>query len=478
MSILSKQSEDWGTSLTLKNEQQIKTDAKRPLWVRLVTISVVWTALALVLGGYLLSLVFRDTLEQNFDQRLNSLLDNLIGVSSDDTSTVVNLFRPMVDPRFDQPYSGWYWQISPEGLNPIRSRSLWDINLDVNFETSATTTVYRQAPGPEQQILRLVERDITVPGSDVVYRFAVAVDTIEIDEQADRFDNILLIGLSALGLGLVAASLLQVFLGLKPLGHIKESLAKVRKGEVEYLPSDFPSEIQPLADELNALLDYNNEIVVRSRTQVGNLAHALKTPLAVLRNEARMNMDNENSQMSTTVAKQTENMHNYVEHYLKRARMAANIKTIGSHSLILPSIKNIARALNKIHENKHITVSTDLHENDVIFKGDVNDFEEMIGNLMENAIKWATKEITVECTKDDERITIIIADDGPGIDEKEREAVFARGERLDEKTPGSGLGLSIVKDLSGLYGGEIKLEENDRSNTHKGLKATLILPSV
>ena len=476
--MLSKPSEDWGTSLTLRNEEQINSSGKRPLWVRLVTISVAWTALALVLGGYLLSLVFRDTLEQNFDQRLNSLLENLIGVSSDDTSTVVDLYRPMVDPRFDQPYSGWYWQISPEGFNPFRSRSLWDINLDVDFEISANTAIYRQIIGPEGQVLGLVERDITVPGSDVIYRFAVAVDTVEIDEQADRFDNILLLGLSALGIGLIAASLLQVFLGLKPLGHIKESLGKVRSGEAEYLPSDFPREIQPLADELNTLLDHNNEIIVRSRTQVGNLAHALKTPIAVLRNEARMNMDGENSQMSATVTKQADNMHKYVEHYLKRARMTANIKTIGSHSLILPSIKNIARALNKIHENKHITVKCELPENDLIFKGNVNDFEEMVGNLMENAIKWATEEISIECNKDDKWITIKIRDDGPGVDIKERETIFARGERLDEKTPGSGLGLSIVKDLSGLYGGKIKLDENDQSRTHKGLKVSLILPSV
>jgi len=464
--------------LTLRNEEQINSSGKRPLWVRLVTISVAWTALALVLGGYLLSLVFRDTLEQNFDQRLNSLLENLIGVSSDDTSTVVDLYRPMVDPRFDQPYSGWYWQISPEGFNPFRSRSLWDINLDVDFEISANTAIYRQIIGPEGQVLGLVERDITVPGSDVIYRFVVAVDTVEIDEQADRFDNILLLGLSALGIGLIAASLLQVFLGLKPLGHIKESLGKVRSGEAEYLPSDFPREIQPLADELNTLLDHNNEIIIRSRTQVGNLAHALKTPIAVLRNEARMNMDGENSQMSATVTKQADNMHKYVEHYLKRARMTANIKTIGSHSLILPSIKNIARALNKIHENKHITVKCELPENDLIFKGNVNDFEEMVGNLMENAIKWATEEISIECNKDDKWITIKIRDDGPGVDIKERETIFARGERLDEKTPGSGLGLSIVKDLSGLYGGKIKLDENDQSRTHKGLKVSLILPSV
>lgn len=442
--------------------------------MRLVGISVVWTALALVLGGYLLSLVFRDTLEQNFDQRLNSLLENLIGISSDENTTTINLSRPMVDPRFEQPYSGWYWQISPQGFSPVRSRSLWDVNLDVNFDTSLSEATFKYIKGPDEQPLRLIERDVTMPGSDVIYRFAVAIDTTEIDEQAVRFDNILRFGLGALGLGLIAASLLQVFLGLRPLAHIKQSLAKVRNGEKEYLPTDFPSEIQPLADELNALLDHNNEIVERSRTQVGNLAHALKTPIAVLRNEARMH----DGQMSDTVAKQTENMHKYVEHYLARARAAANIKIISSHTPILPSINNIARALNKIHDTKNISVTNAIDEQGLIFKGEVNDFEEMVGNIMENAAKWANKDIIVKCHKDADRIVIEVTDDGPGIEKSKLATVFARGSRLDEETPGSGLGLSIVKDLAGLYGGNIILSDNANLNTSKGLLATLILPSI
>lgn len=464
--------------MLLKKNEHIEIEPKRPLWLRLITISVVWIVVSLVLGGYLLSLVFRETLEQNFDERLTSMLENLVGVSSDESSTVVNLYRPMVDTRFDQPYSGWYWQISPDGVPLFRSRSLWDVNLEVDFKNTASTARFREISGPEDQILRLIERDITIPGNDVIYRFSVAVNKAELDEQAARFDNILLIALSILGLGLVGASLVQVFLGLRPLGHIKQSLAKVRTGEEEYLPTDFPSEIQPLADELNALLDHNNEIVIRSRTQVGNLAHALKTPIAVLRNEAKMNADNENKQMSQTVARQTENMHKYVEHYLKRARAAANIKTISSHSLIIPSINNIARALGKIHQDKKIVINVNGDEQRLIFKGEVNDFEEMVGNLMENAAKWALSKIIININRQDNLLNIEICDDGPGIDVKERDAVFARGERLDENTPGSGLGLSIVRDLSDLYGGEIKLQDNDEFGSSKGLKASLILPAI
>lgn len=447
---------------------------KRPLWVRLVAISAVWTVLALVIGGYLLSLVFRDILERNFDERLNGLLENLIAVSSDDNSTVTNLYRPMVDPRFDQPYSGWYWQISVEGFNPRRSRSLWDINLDADFDQSINEASFRETTGPEAQILRVVERDITISDSNVIYRYAVAIDKIEIDSQADRFDNILLMGLTALGVALVAASLLQVFLGLRPLSHIKQSLSQVRNGEKEYLPDDFPSEIQPLADELNALLDHNNEIVERSRTQVGNLAHALKTPIAVLRNEARMH----EGKMAETVAKQTENMHKYVEHYLKRARMAANVKTISGHTMIVTSLNNIARVLAKIHPDKDIHIHSGEDENNLLFKGEVNDFEEIAGNLMENAAKWAAKDVDVKCHKEGDWLTIEISDDGPGIEEELRDTVFARGERLDEKKPGTGLGLSIVKDLTELYGGQVELDNNGHNTSKTGLIVRLILPAV
>ena len=158
--------------------------------------------------------------------------------------------------------------------------------------------------------------------------------------------------------------------------------------------------------------------------------------------------------------------------------MAANLKTISGHSQIIPSIHNIARALNKIHKDKNITVNVNGDEGQFIFKGEVNDFEEMAGNLMENAAKWAASEIIIDVSRDDHWITIEICDDGPGIDIKARDAVFDRGERLDENIPGSGLGLSIVRDLADLYGGEIKLQDNDSSNPCDGLKASLILPVI
>ncbi|MCF8474789.1 MAG: HAMP domain-containing histidine kinase [Emcibacter sp.] len=435
-----------------------------------MSFSAVWTLFALMLGGYLLSLTFKETIQDNFDERLNGLLENLIGISNSNSEGQINFYRAMIDPRFEQPYSGWYWQVSAQDHEPFRSRSLWDQSLDPDFKISARETHYTEAIGPENQKLRLVERDITIPGDETIFRFSVAVDMSEIKEQLDRFDNILIYSLSALGVGLIMASFLQIYLGLKPLKNIRRSLIKIRTGEEGHLPTDFPTEIQPLADELNKLLDHNNQIIERSRTQVGNLAHALKTPLAVLLNESEMHK----GKFSEIVAKQSEMMRGQVEHYLRRARVAASTKIITSRTEILPVLKDICRVMIRIHEDKKFYISPNYGHETLIFRGERQDLEEMVGNLIENAAKWSKSEVQIFYKLEGENIVIQVADDGPGIEKSVRESVFARGERLDENIPGSGLGLSIVKDLSGLYGGKIMLLDNEPH----GLLARLYLPAV
>ena len=421
-------------------------------------------------GGYLLSLTFKETIENNFDERLNGLLENLIGISDSDAEGQISFYRAMADSRFEQPYSGWYWQVSTPEKEPLRSRSLWDQSLEPDYDASAYQTRYGIVAGPENQKLRLVERDIIIPGNATVFRFSVAIDRTEIREQLDRFDNILIYSLSALGLGLIVASFLQVYLGLKPLRNIRRSLSRIRTGADAHLPGDFPTEIQPLADEMNALLDHNNQIVERSRTQVGNLAHALKTPLAVLLNESELHQ----GQLSDVVAKQSEMMRRQVEHYLRRARVAASSKIITSRTEILPVLKDFCRLMSKIHKDKQFIMRDSDQKSPLFFRGERQDLEEMVGNLIENAAKWSDSRVTILCERQGEKIMIQVADDGPGIDKKARDSVFMRGERLDENTPGTGLGLSIVKDLSGLYGGKISLLDNEPH----GLLARLSLPAA
>lgn len=435
-----------------------------------MSFSAVWTLFALMFGGYLLSLTFKETIENNFDERLNGLLENLIGFSSSNSNGQVSLYRTMADPRFEQPYSGWYWQISARENEPFRSRSLWDQTLEYDYKSSAFQTLYTIVTGPEDQQLRKVERDIIIPGDETIYRFSVAIDRTEIKEQLDRFDNILIYSLSALGFGLITASFLQVYLGLKPLRNIRRSLLKIRTGKDAHLPEDFPTEIQPLADEMNALLDHNNQVIERSRTQVGNLAHALKTPLAVLSTESELHK----GQLSDVVARQSDMMRRQVDHYLRRARVAASTKVITSRTEILPVLNDLCRVMGKIHKNKKFTMLPVKEQSPLFFRGERQDFEEMVGNLIENAAKWSTSKVTIACQRDGDEIMVQVADDGPGIGKEVRDTVFMRGERLDENTPGTGLGLSIVKDLSGLYGGEISLLDNEPH----GLLARLSLPAA
>lgn len=413
-------------------------------------------------------MTFRESQERNFDDRLSNFMNTLVGITTNDTEGgVTSLYRPMSDPRFEEAYSGWYWQISVRGQTDFRSPSLWDESLEIDFDRDVAAGHIYETTGPEGQRLRVIERDITIPGNETLYRYSVAIDMAEIDEQAAQFNNILVISLGILGVGLIFASVVQVFLGLRPLRQIRISLGRVRSAEEKHLPMDFPAEIQPLADELNALLDHNNEVIERSRTQVGNLAHALKTPLAVLLNEASLKND-------AVLKKQVELMHRQVDHYLKRARLAANRRVISSRTQIAGPLRDICRTLGKIYRDKNLDVDFDGPEEDFAFRGEEQDFEEMVGNLLENAVKWARCDVHVQCCRKNGMLHISVSDDGPGIDKAARDGVFARGERLDETVPGSGLGLSIVQELVHLYGGEILLEDNEKG----GLRAVLIIPAL
>ncbi|WP_417320207.1 ATP-binding protein [Emcibacter sp.] len=441
-------------------------------------VSAVWTVLVLLIGGYVLSLTFRGIIEQNLDERLSGVMDSLIGISGIEFEEDLNLYRALSEPRFEQPYSGWYWQISAKDSDPYRSRSLWDESLSPDLDREASSPVFYDLTGPEGQSLRALDRDITIAGSDTVFRYTVAINKHELEAQSAQFDNILFWSLGILGSGLIAASLLQLFFGLQPLRKVRDSLSRIRRGTDNRLPDDFPSEIQPMADELNALLDHNDEVIERSRTQVGNLAHALKTPLAILLNEASLQ---KTGNFSEVVVRQVNAMRRHVDHYLHRARAAASAKVISSRTEVMPVLRDLCRAMGVIYRDKEFDVQVGEAEEPLVFRGERQDLEEILGNILENAGKWARKKIVVRCARHQDTLDLEIADDGPGIDPAERDAAFMRGGRLDEEKPGTGLGLSIVRDLVDLYGGEIILEENragEKAGGDAGLRVKISLPAA
>ncbi len=443
-----------------------------------------WTALALGAGGFLLSAAFRDFVQTGFDQRLTQTIDSMIGASEVAPQGFVRFTRPLADQRFIEPYSGWYWQVSAPGQDSFRSRSLWDQELTPELAESAFTQRFRETTGPDGQILRLVEQDIILPGSEDVLRYLVAGDTAEIRAEIVQFDRIVAWSLGGLGIGLLAAMVLQVTFGLFPLRRIQSGLAAIRSGRARRLDRRYAPEIQPLVDEMNAVLDHNQSLVERARTHVGNLAHALKTPLSVMANEAAVKPGEiDPERLAQVVEKQTTIIRRHVDHHLTRARTMAGHTLIGVRTDVGPAVGDIARALGRIYQDKGLEFDLVL-EDDVCFWGERQDLDEMLGNLMDNAAKWADARLRVStatlspdpASGGDAKpvIAIVIEDDGPGVEQEKRAALFERGRRLDESVPGTGLGLAIVRDIAEMCGGAVMLDESALG----GLKVTITLPSA
>lgn len=439
------------------------------LALRLVLAAALWIAAAMLVGGLLLSAIFEDYAERNFDARLSVLLESLVAVTELDGDGHPKLTRAVGEPRFDQPYSGWYWEIAADRESLLRSTSLWSERLPLSSQPVGGKPVFAEVEGPNDETLRLVERDIGLPGSDRRLHYAVGGDRSEIDAEVGRFNATLGWSLGIMGLGLLTALLIQVRFGLQPLRRIRQAIVAVRQGRAQRLEGDFPTEITPLSDELNTLIEHNAAVLERARTQVSNLAHALKTPLSVLTNEADVAV----GPLADTVKRQTTAMRRQVDHYLSRARAAAATRVLGVRTEVAPVVEDLRRTLERIYVDRGIRIETKVPSG-LAFRGERQDLEEMLGNLIDNAGKWAAGKVVVVAQSEGERVVVTVEDDGPGLREHQRAAVFDRGTRLDESVPGTGLGLAIVRDLAEPYGGTIALDDSPVG----GLRAILTLPAV
>ena len=453
------------------------------LALRLFLSAAGWTGIILLITGFVLSSLYRDAAERSFDRRLNVFLRTLVAevAAPDDSSERTP--QSLGEPQFDLPLSGWYWQLTR--LNAARpevrsSRSLWDSGLPhlADMGVAATDDGTRRAyvPGPEDQRLRLIERTVDL-GEDGRYLVAVAGDSQEIDDETHSFDRAIAATFATLAAVLLLTTMFQVRFGLAPLKRISESLAAIRAGTAERLAGRFPVEIEPLARETNALIDANREIVERARTHVGNLAHALKTPLSVMMNEAAARPDDP---LAAKVGEQIVIMRDQVTRHLERARIAARATVVGSVTEVAPVVTALTRTMEKIYHPRGIAIDLDAPEG-VRFRGERQDIEEMLGNLVDNACKWAQARVSIEVTQERRQddpikviVRVVVDDDGPGLSPADRDQVARRGQRLDETKPGSGLGLSIVLELASLYGGNLTLSTAPIG----GLRAELVLPAA
>lgn len=463
----------------------------KSLATRLFVSATAWVVLILLVTGIALSAVYQRSVERAFDRRLNFYLRTLIaeaeapddlkdkGKDNEPDRSVQSLGEPL----FELPLSGWYWKMERvDGVKPeVRaSRSLWDASLpkleERGIELNQSGVRLAYVDGPEDQHLRMVERPVDL-GAEGKYLATVAGDSTEIFDETRTFDYYLAGTFAALTLGLLLTTLFQVRYGLAPLKRISKALSDIRSGHAERLEGEFPKEIAPLARETNALLDANRAIVERSRTHVGNLAHAIKTPLSVIVNEAGQHgLD----PFALKILEQADVMRDQVSHHLERARIAARLTTIGTVTEVAPVIEALRRTMEKIHRGRDLIIDVETH-GEAKFRGERQDLEEMAGNLVDNACKWCEGRIFIEINVEEPSpgdlgptIHIIIDDDGRGLTHSERAQVARRGQRLDESKPGSGLGLAIVSDLATLYGGQLRLG----SAPIGGLRAELELPGV
>jgi signal transduction histidine kinase len=452
---------------------------------RLFATAAATTMLVLPVAGLIIYSLYRQEVEANFNERLQQLLTIVHADSIDHAGSEPGAPGQVGEPLFWITHSGWYWQIKPldgaSGRVQV-SASLATAMLPSPFENKVAPDVHgvrwMDATGPLGQHIRIAETvyEFGDERSGPRYSVAVAGPLDWLDARVSGFRMMLAVALALAGICLVAVTLFQVRFGLRPLRAIEHGLAAIRSGQATQLEGQLPTEIQPLQHELNALIQSNEEIIDRARTQVGNLAHALKTPLAVITNEAR----EENSPFARKVAEQSRIMRDQVHHYLDRARMAASLGRVTRVTEVKPVVEALQRALERIYQERGIAVALECQDG-AKFQGERQDLEEMLGNLLDNACKWARSTVFVTVTGSfaagrtpSKRLAITIEDNGPGLTEEQRQRIGKRGLRLDETMPGSGLGLSIVSDLAHSYRGGLEL----LASRHGGLCARLDLPAA
>jgi signal transduction histidine kinase len=438
---------------------------------RMMLIAAGWIIVLLLLGGLALDRTLAGLVTRNFDEQLGYMLTGMVVSAEIGPDGEVFFNRSLGDQRFLEPNSGLYWQISGRGHDDFPSRSLWDRSLKTRqggFDAQPRSYDSDQFAG---EPLRVMERSIILPGSQTNWRFVVAASREELDRQIAQTRSILIYSFAMLGIGLLVMAGLQTWYGLFPLRHIRRDIARMPATGSNRMTEPLPLEVQPLVEELNALLEHTDRQAEEARTHAGNLAHALKTPLTVVMNAATAKA----ADLADTVIREAAVMRRQVDHHLARARAVGRRSAGLAQANPFTSAEAVLRAVERLYED----VRLDLAGNrDARVALERQDLDEIIGNLMENAAKYGGGSVfvTIDAEPDDPKwCEVWIEDDGTGIPEAERDRIFDRGARLDTEKPGTGLGLAIVRDVARIYGGDVELDESEDLG---GLLAKLKLPRV
>jgi len=456
------------------------------LTARVVVAATLWAAVALVAIAVVISALYRQGSERGFRQLLRAQLYNVVNSIEIDTELALTGRPQLGDLRFSQPGSGWYWivePIKPYAVDPLKSSSAENLDLPVSplKETPFDKRYERfyTVQDAHNNDVEVAETEVEMDEAGHVARFRVAGNRNVLEADISAFTRNLYLSLLIFGIGSLALNAAAILFGLSPLDEARKALEKIRGGEAERLDGEFPFEIQPLASEINALIDNNRRVVERARMQVGNLAHSLKTPLAVLINEARV-LDAPHGEL---VKSQAEAMQAQVQSYLNRARIAAQRDTVLARVDVEPVMERLVRVMRRL--NPDCTFHLSVQPSGLMLAMEQQDLEEIIGNLLENAARFAKTEVRIDVSIPPEDVTgldpvrkywalVSISDDGPGLEPDQMREAMKRGKRLDETKPGTGLGLSIVSEIASEYQGTFKLQRAAIG----GLQADLVLPGL
>jgi signal transduction histidine kinase len=433
---------------------------------RMIAIAAAWILLLLAGGGFALDRVLTSAVTRSFDDQLDYILTSLVASAEIGPEGEVMFNRQLSDQRFLEPNSGLYWQVSGGQFEPFASRSLWDRRLrtDRRHEDQGPH-LYDSRQYPDE-VLRIVERDLKLPGSDVRWRFQVAQQRDALDLQIDALRRTLVRSFLLLGAGLILMVAIQTYYGLLPLRKVRAEIQRMRMGKSKRVEGDMPAEVAPMVEELNGLIAHNDRQAEEAREHAGNLAHALKTPLTVIMNAAAAGQ----ADLGDTVIREARTMRRQVDHHLARARAVGRRGSAHSRAEVWPSVEAVERAVARLYPNVRIDVDG---ARDLVAHIERQDLDEILGNLVENAAKYGGGSVFVTVRAEAGFVEILVEDDGMGIPEADRQRIFDRGVRLDTGKPGTGLGLAIVRDVAEIYEGTASLEESEDLG---GLLVRLRLP--
>ena len=426
---------------------------------RLLVAATFWIGGLILIAGVSIPILVYAYLVDNNKAQLNIIGDELIANLTLTKQGQLTLRRPISDLKFSLPYSGYYWTIGIDEQT-LRSRSLWDKNFTQQKHSNTLL-------GAKGEPLISVQKEMTIPELRKPLIVTIGADENPIKQAVNSLIGLLVVILLLLFCGLMIFTMVQINWSLRPLNKLQAELKALENGECEALSDQFPIEIKPLITDLNALLFHYQELLFRARNHAGNLSHSLKTPLSIVKNQVDALPMAQKDELNEAVFK----LQQQIDYHLGRARMAGSMNILSVSASPAQRVDAISRAFDKLYATRNVMLINEI-DDEILVAVEVTDLDEMLGNLIENSYKWAKSLIRVHATKDDEQLRLVIEDDGKGVDSSEINEIVKRGVRLDESTPGSGLGLNIVVEMAYSYRGQLSFDKSKMG----GLKVSLLLP--